>query len=219
MNGDTNAGAAIYYYTNKPAGTNSQYEVNSPPGATNSGVIWLDGNTDNGTARSGNSFNLGPSVAVTLTGLVTGELYTINFDYHTEVNTDRNATDNTKVGPSGLIVSAFTSPLDLSNLEADQSNASNTQQSITTGADAGLQFNSDAAWSNASFGFTAGNSTEYVYFADDINPNWNNERWSSNFFLADVSLVPEISPLVMVGFALVGAIGVVMSRRRKVALS
>jgi hypothetical protein len=170
MNGDTNGGAAIYYYTNKPSGTNSQYEVNSPPGSTNPGVIWLDSSTGNGTARSGNSCNLGPSVAVTLTGLVTGELYTINFDYNTEVNTDRNATDNTKGGPSGLIVSAFTSPLTLSNLGADQFNASNTQQYITTGADAGPQFNSDAAWSNASFSFIAGNSTEYVYFADDINP-------------------------------------------------
>lgn len=219
MNGDTAHGAAIYYYTS-PSGSNAQYEVNSPsPGSATPGVIWIDGSANNGTrGGSSNSFNAGPSVDVTLTGLIVGQTYTVNFDYNTEINNHDTSTgphSNSKGGPSGLIVGASTSPG-----SAPQWSASlppGVSEFLTTNI--GPQNNPNVSWDTGSYSFVATGTREFVYFVDNINPSLNNELWSSNIFLADISLVPEVSPLAMVGLALVGGIGFVMFRRRKLALS
>ncbi|MBV8969663.1 MAG: hypothetical protein JO331_11475 [Verrucomicrobia bacterium] len=221
MNGDTADGAAIYYYTH-PSGANAQYEVNSPsPSSATPGVIWMDGSANNGTrGGSNNSFNAGPSVDVTLTGLIIGKSYTVNFDYNTEVNpndTNIGPTGNSKGGPSGLIVAASTS----STLPSSDQWSSPLHSGVSeyTTSHSGPQTNPNVSWDTGSYSFIATGATEYVYFVDDINPSLHNQEWSSNIFLADVSSVPEISPLAMVGVAVVGAIGFSMYLRCKFAVS
>jgi hypothetical protein len=222
MNGDTSGGAAIYYYTH-PSGPNSVYEVNSPsPGAATPGVIWLDGSANNGTrGGSKNAFNAGPSVDLTLTGLTIGKSYTVNFDFNTEVNpsdTNTGPNGNSKGGPSGLIVAASTSSTLPSSDQWSSPLNPGVSEYITSHS--GPQSNPQHfSWDTGSYSFIATGGTEYLYFVDDINPSLHNEEWSSDILLADISLVPEVSPLAMVGLALVGAVGFVLFRRRQLALS
>jgi hypothetical protein len=84
----------------------------------------------------------------------------------------------------------------------------------------GPETNPRVPWDNGVFSFMATARTGYVYFIDDYqNKLLTNTTLSSNSFLADVSLdpVPEISPLLMVGLALIGLVGFQTMRKRSLA--
>ena len=208
MNGDTSPHAAIYYYSASVPGVFEQFK----PIPASGGAIYLDGSQGTGTSRGGVGFNRGPSVSVQLNNLLIGQMYTIDFAYNTEVNTQDGSlftdqTGNSKGGPSGLLVAAGFVP---------SFGAPGVEEFTTTHL--GPQTDPNVSWDTGHFSFIANGSMEKVYFMDDTNPNLNNERLSSNIFLADVSLIPEISPLAMVGLALAGLVSFRTLRKRTSAV-
>ena len=214
MNGDTSPHAAIYYYSPSIQSTLKGYEP-SPDGG---GAIYLDGSQGKGTSRGGVGFNRGPSVSVQLNHLLVGHTYTLDFAYNTEINLadDRsfsNPAGNSKGGVAGILVGYSTDTV---------TPTSGLKTFFTT--DHGPEGNPHVPWNNGVFSFTATAPTGYVYFIDDYNYGnvpVANETLSSNSFLADVSIdpVPEISPLLMVGLALIGLVGFQTVRKRSLAIS
>jgi|SRR5215475_6326965 len=196
MNGDTSGGAAVYYYRGVGVLNNTtlsgQFMVDSPPGATDKGVVWLDGSQGKGTSRGGVGFNLGPAVTLSLLNLNVGQTYTVDFQYNTEVNVLTNQPDNTKGGPSGILVSANGLP---------------TSQFITQNNFVPETNPSTAPWTHGAFSFIAVDGINKVSFFDDTSGVLNNELLSSNAFLADVTIVPETMPLVIaLGACALGAL-------------
>jgi hypothetical protein len=207
MNGDTSPSAAIYYYSSSVQGSLKGYEPVPPSGG---GAIYLDGSQGKGTSRGGDGFNQGPSVSVQLNNLVVGQTYTLDFDYNTEINRgDSRAfsdpSGDSKGGVAGLLVGYSTD---------SATPTSGLKTFLTT--DHGPEADQHVPWDNGVFSFTATASTGFVFFIDDNDPSLANERLSSNSFLSDVSLVavPEISPLVMVGLALIGLVSFQALRKR-----
>jgi hypothetical protein len=208
MNGDTSSGAAIYYYSASVQGSLKNYEPLPPAGG---GAIFLDSSRGSGTARGGAGFNQGASVSVQLNNLTVGHTYTLDFAYNTEINVNDGSpftTGDSKGGVAGLLVG-------YSNSTATPSSGLTTF--LTTNH--GPETDPHVPWDNGVFSFTATASTGYVYFIDDNDPSLTNETLSSNTFLSDVSLVtvPEISPLLMVGLAIIGLVSLQTLRKRTLA--
>jgi hypothetical protein len=195
LDGDSSHNAAVYLYRgvgNLGGTLNGQYMPDAPADSSNKGVIWLDGSQGEGISRGGPGFNLGPFVALSLLGLNAGQQYTINFELNTEVNTV-NDPNNTKGGPSGLLV-----------------RANGITQEYITPANAPQSNPSTAPWTHGSYDFVFTPNAlgiDTVFFVDDPAAGLNNERLSSNIFLSNVSLVPE-SGLVLVLALGAGFLGV-----------
>jgi hypothetical protein len=205
MNGDTSPHAAIYYYSASFPGVLDQYKPIPPSG----GAIYLDGSQGTGTSRGGVGFNRGPSVSVQLNNLLVGQMYTIDFAYNTEINLAdgrlfSNPFGNSKGGVAGILVGYSTDTV--------TPTTGLTTFKTTTHVP---ETNPHVPWDTASFSFKATASTGFVYFIDDyIDKTLTNETLSSNAFLADVSLIPEQSPLLMVGLALTGLVSFRTLRKR-----
>jgi hypothetical protein len=210
MNGDTSHGAAIYYYSSSVQSSLKGFEPLPPNGG---GAIYLDGSQGRGASRGDVGFNTGPSVSVQLNNLVVGKTYTLDFAYNTEINRGDNSpfsdpAGDSKGGVAGLLV----------GYSADAATPTSGLKTFLT-TDHGPETDEHVPWDNGVFSFTATASTGHVFFIDDNDPSLANERFSSNSFLSDVSLVtvPEISPLLMIGLAIIGLVSFQTLRKRTLA--